>query len=539
MTLLAFGLAAPVLGAADVCAGASTNSLRVHLPRSGGGALAEVQLCAVRQHPPSSKSPCLSERAYLVRGSDAADGAERTALIPDLIPDTEYALRFREEGADGEWRATEVLGACRTAVPLTDQPNRVVRRVGSSLEVFALEVEWAPPQRAGGEIVGYELQHSLVRSELQHSLVSGEAGEAGEADGAPPALLKLAATARSARVDGLAAGRTYSLRVRALLLRNATRGAGPREALASGLGFGPWSDAAALRTRQPLLAPLPLVRFSERCAPGGACEPDYLRNHDAADVLADAALLTRFVARQRACGRDALGLQWPQTAVVRYCVTRAAAAVWAAYLPCNGLSAGNYSCACAGRYDRMLARQPLDGCDADPPQGELPPLQRLPRPSGGLLAGLLGSRGGGGSGGAHAPAPPGCAHSGHGRCACDLEREGRRLGRMPSYLPFPGPGPSAPPPANESAFLGSWYSLPASARCAAGQLPSVGGCAWQLDAQQPAAIVRGTELLAAGWREVEVLPDGTVPSPPLALVLHNAGVLQGLLDARTPRCCGC
>jgi hypothetical protein len=124
---------------------------------------------------------------------------------------------------------------------------------------------------------------------------------------------------------------------------------------------------------------------------------------------------------------------------------------WGEYLSCNGRTAGAYACLCHGRYDRTLARRPTDGCEPPP----APPAPPAPPPP--------------------PPAAARCAHRNAsdlniGRCACDLPVESARVGRMPTFLPFPSGGapdgrPFAPP-RNASEFGGNWFSFPRNAECA-------------------------------------------------------------------------
>jgi hypothetical protein len=65
-----------------------------------------------------------------------------------------------------------------------------------------------------------------------------------------------------------------------------------------------------------------------------------------------------------------------------------------------------------------------------------------------------------------------------------------------------------------------------------------GGCAWRLAPGASVGLARGDELLRAGWQLAAVGADG-LPNVTLALARANARVLEALLDARTPRCCGC
>ncbi|KAG8468143.1 hypothetical protein KFE25_007195 [Diacronema lutheri] len=481
-------------------------------------------------------APCLSERAYLLPSLAARAPLEDEwiATIGDLLPDRSHMLRYRQAESGGEWPASVALGVCSTRAPLPEQPSGLVRRVGSLLEHAGAEVQWSPPACAlatdGCALSGYMLERSLEPREDEG---------AGPLEGGA-VVLHVGAHETSARLDGLLGGRAYSVRVRALLhtpsaavrpapsTLAASREATARRQLSGdtsasvsvAAAVGPWSDPLVLRTRDKYLAPLAVLRFSERCTP--PCEPDYLAQHDAADALADAALITRFVQRAQQCDEDSLALRWPHTVVVRYCAQRSTSAQWGGYLPCNGPSAANYTCNCAGTYDRLLAREPTRGCDvpnAAPPSRRAVALSLSP------------------------PPPPGCARHAHARCTCSLRDEEQRIGRMPAYWPSPQSGGAGepPPPADESVLLGHWFSLPARAQCADGQLPSESGCAWRMAAGQPATIVRGTELLAAGWREAPWQPgaNSSTTQLPLSLVLHNAAVLERLLDERSPRCCGC
>jgi hypothetical protein len=126
-------------------------------------------------------------------------------------------------------------------------------------------------------------------------------------------------------------------------------------------------------------------------------------------------------------------------------------------------------------------------------------------------------------------------------CECDaasLERAHLGVGRMDVYLPFPHADSEtsmSAPPCNESLFVGYWYSTPHSSECPAGAAIGTRGCSWRrIEGQQ--TIVRGGELIAAGWKS---LPPNASLSILGAVVEHNAALVETLLAARTPRCCGC
>lgn len=84
-------------------------------------------------------------------------------------------------------------------------------------------------------------------------------------------------------------------------------------------------------------------------------------------------------------------------------------------------------------------------------------------------------------------------------------------------------------------FVGHWYSTPAHLECGPWQQLGDGGCAWKRDPVQQ-QVVRGTELLEAGWQQITGFPPVQVLA---SVVRHNDAVLQRLLRQRERRCCGC
>ena len=110
---------------------------------------------------------------------------------------------------------------------------------------------------------------------------------------------------------------------------------------------------------------------------------------------------------------------------------------------------------------------------------------------------------------------------------------------MPVYSPFPNfnsPGwncTASSPSANESSFLGYWYSTPTKAACAPGTTPAgtTGHhqCSWSRRPSQHYVV--GADLYALGFN--------TSDAADLDELKHNRDVLEAAFARHPGRCCGC
>ena len=136
-------------------------------------------------------------------------------------------------------------------------------------------------------------------------------------------------------------------------------------------------------------------------------------------------------------------------------------------------------------------------------------------------------------------------------CSCSsasLERSAREVGRLPIYSPMPIIGSTWPsdthgdwncsrtlPSAEDSTFLGSWYSTPLAAACPPGTSvrDALGGCSWARRAAQH--FVKGDDLLRLGFN---VSVDQSKPLP-VEQIEQNEAVIRLALEQHKGRCCGC
>lgn len=229
-------------------------------------------------------------------------------------------------------------------------------------------------------------------------------------------------------------------------------------------------------------------RISEEC--GSACQPDMLGDHDSGDLLADTSFITVIA------GGGGFNISFNTSIVTRYCIERAIppSGDWADYVSCNGPRSEDYTCQCNNWIDRCIGRLDISSCDL------------------------------------RKPVPP---------CTCSagsLARSAKEVGRMPVYWPWPPVHGGdrnctrAVPPAARSTHLGSWYSTPSAAACAAGVSPAASaGCSWSRRAAQHYVI--GKDLHELGFNSSNATD--------VAELEQNHAVLKAAFEKQEARCCGC
>ncbi|KAG8459542.1 hypothetical protein KFE25_012877 [Diacronema lutheri] len=403
------------------------------------------------------------------------DGTPTDARIRDLHAAREHHFRVRDWlWSQFRWTPFSDVLTCETAAPAAGQLGGV--RTDGAFAQRSVGVRWDALEPADGVA-----PHDAFAIEFVRASAGGEGGAGGTsgADVRPAerAVVRVPGAQRRVRVLGLSPGASYSVRVRAERGGDADgRGAEP---------VGEWSDALDARTAAVGVRSMRVVRVSEFC--GEWCEPDYLSEHNSADSLADVSFLTEM---SRLNNTSPIRIELRQAVVTQYCLHTLADG-WAPYLSCDPVEHWQQRCHCINAIDKSIARTVVAHCPAD---GTMP-------------------------------------------CVCDpdeLARSHAAVGRMPVYLPFPW-APDAAPPRDESVLVGHWYSTPAHLECGPWQQLGDGGCAWKREPDQQ-QVVRGAELLAAGWRQVSGFP----PVEELARVVeHNHAIVRTLLDQRERRCCGC
>ena len=220
--------------------------------------------------------------------------------------------------------------------------------------------------------------------------------------------------------------------------------------------------------------------------------------------------------REQASG--VFNISFNSSIITRYCVERRVplAGDWADYVSCNGPHANDYECLCDNWIDRCIGRLDISPCRLSNPSW-------LDTGDGFLLP--------------------------ESNCStASLERSAREVGRLPIYSPMPIIGTTWPsdthgdwncsrtlPAAEDSTFLGSWYSTPLAAACPPGTSvgSAVGGCSWARHAAQH--FVEGGDLLRLGFN---VSVDQSKPLP-VEQIEQNQAVILLALEQHEGRCCGC
>jgi hypothetical protein len=466
-------------------------------PQIPAGVLVELQFCAGGPN-------CLSSRAPTFALRNSSTHAQPVIVaVADLMPVTIYAfwMRFSLDGLGGErWTERVKLGTCKTARLRPGQVGFVQLRAPPKLDAISLSWhalstriikttgERIPPNYTVACFVPGTASTFNASAALP-SLPRGETGR-GRAKAAQDALAASVASVSTldehATIRGLQPDTPYECTVTGVhkLKRHMP------------------SDPFPVSTRAPGTRALRVYRVSEDC--NDRCQPEYLSERNSGDASADAAFISEVTAPDS--GHE-FGIDLPTAVITSYCLQLREVSSRAEYLACN--HGGNafstdksarFECTCSPYIDRLIARDAnLSMC----------------QPS---------------------------AAAGRGERVCECSAAGLRASEaavttMPVHIPLPNPNGHElrVPPKDGSLFAGHFYATPRRAQCREGEALGTAGCAWRrVHAAQ--TIVRGVELLVAGWRELPPRPSVVQMRE---TVMPNAQLLERLMDEREARCCGC
>ena len=415
-----------------------------------------------------------------------ATTAQSPSLIAsDLLPDTKYMVKMRVRTPwTHQWsNLTTPAVLCSTKPLAPGQP--LVLPPHSPPTHKSITVELAKPLPSG--------QQLLV-----------EARRMGSSSWLPPVAV---GTGGLAVISGLQPASAYEVRARTDASVDA-RAAAP-----------PPSDVVVYRTATPGVGNLTVFRISELCGADPSlpsytygedpdyrrpCEPDMLYNHDSGNLLADVEFITAV------SGGGGFVPDFNGSITSRYCVAHQDRPP-ADYVSCNGRDTEHYRCTCNVFVDRCIGRLDTSECEI---------VSRRSR-----------------SGKVYNDTVCTCSEASTGASA-------KYIGRMPVYYPFPKfhrpthPMPKAEcvpelvPPANQSIYLGDWYSMPAAGECAADvmPLPGEGGrCTWARRATHH--FVHGFQLLAEGFVYGRKYDAETLR--------HNDKIIERVMARHPVRCCNC
>ena len=444
------------------CLHSSTVDLSVRLvsKRHDEMLLYEVQAAKADDHTPDTTTPFL------------ATTTTNTSLnLKDLHPNTSYVLRARaNRRKTRRWTELSQAVTCTTLALQKGQPHLLPPTEAPKTDAVALRIE--PTLLPSGAPVYVQLRSADKPAWSAPRLFANTTGW----------------------LEGLAPATTYE--VRALL----TPGGVP-------------SDAVEYRTLDAA-SKLTAYRIAELCSddprpsytyeePPEPCQPDYLRNHDAGDLLADVEFATLTAG-------SFFDPQFNGSVLARYCVEYTLPDRFADYVSCNGVDTEHYECACNNFIDRCIGRLPIDSCHFAPQEAHL---------------------------------------FDNVSCECTAEslaHSARVVGRMPVYYPFPqfhNRSHSSSPschvePAESSSFMGHWYSLPAAAECATGSRVPTGGASCSWSRSRRSYFAHGFELAEAGFELLDGSHGGGTVDI-LSLLERNSLVVSGVFASRVSRCCGC
>jgi len=408
----------------------------------------------------------------------------------DLPPGTNFAvaMRMRSHHDGFLWTNLTQPVVCSTAALSRYQPRLLPPSDLPTTDSVILDVELEVLDRSRIEVpldVQYRQQSDLTWLRAKTSPIMARH---------PETNLRLSAY-------GLAAGQVYEFRARAAFK---TRPGGAQE-------WGPFSDSVVYRTAnagKAFIAPLEVYRVTEHC--GETCPPDFLKNHNAGDLLADVSFITAM--SDPTAKPNPFIKSFEVATITKYCVSRHLKP-FADYVSCNGANPETTECACNNYIDRCIARMDegnegfgSGACDMDSTRTD--------------TAGM-----------------PFCTCS-----PSSIAASKESIGILPVYFPFPreldergalqNPIRSCSVPSQtESTFLGHWYSFPAEGECTPGSVPTE-GCSWSRRSWQH--FVHGHELLALGFNTSSV-------SQHLQQLRHNENIIAQVFRRlpRAERCCGC